>query len=1548
MSMLYLIRPAEVNELTQADTFNDPSLMNTPLEGPVFTQDNRELYSIVDSLTQKGPGESIVLKYKTTMNGRAAYLDLDNHFSGGPFKTLRVRKALQVVGSLKYTGTNSNFSFENYRRKYADAYRDLKDADQEKKEQTKVLEFIENIKAPELQQAVLAVYSRDDLLKSFDQTATYLSGIAVRHTKEPEKSQRSAMSIDTRKRSFDEWRALSHQQRKAITKARQEELAKKGNNTNKQPPKSFRDKCKWMAEEDSKSPNKGKQSGFKGGRDKKQNGRMVAVVDTDAEDDNEEEVVSSDDDGLLVSAFKSKGDSRKGTTKKKVRFHKAVMRCIRSVVVGEPGQAELDTHADNCLFGKDARVLEEYNDVFNVCGYRCEDGIDMKLMKIAVAYDFPSENERAGETVVMIFDQSFYDPSLQSSLINPNQLREHGIIVEDTPIRYDQRSTHSIYVEDICIPLKVKGAISYFNIRPPTDDELVNCKTYEMTGQVWNPESTDHEEAEEAARSRSISAVDINLRKYTPSSPYIIQLSKLWQIPQERVFETINATTVYASKTYDEPRYGRYGHKFRWLSRKQLSISFYTDTFFAQQSRAGNTCAQLFISKERFIYCVPMKSKGDAPQALKLFIDDVGIPETIVSDNAPELKSKRWKKYMNMYGIKSRQVHTYSPWQNHAENGVRIVKFRCLKLIETLNIPLVLWDHLLDYVCTLNNKTCHTLLRLQGRTPHEAIIGSTPDISSLVEFAFYDWVWYIRPGEAFPGTKRYLGRWLGPSKQVSSDLSMKVLTYKGKILHTAYVQPVKPEEKETVGVKVYIDKVDKGLQDALTSPLTIDDLNLQDILPIKNEESIPDHASKSIAVVSSHKRSNVSSFTSTRPLANTVTEEVFNTCDDDGCQIMKVEEIIDHYRRKDITPSNTSTDGWYFLIRWSNQDVNVVRLADIKESHPIQVADYAKAHSLDHLPGMSWWVPFTLKHRDKVLKVISKTKTVKKHEKFGIRIPRTVSEAYTIDKQNGNYLWAKAIDKEMTNASVAFDILPKNKRPNPGYKFIRCHMIFDIKVDLTRKARFVAGGHLTECSKELSYSTVVSRDSIRILLLVASLNGLNVLSTDIQNAYLSAQPREKVYFTAGPEFRENEGRTVVIVRALYGLKSSGAAFRSQLSEDIRSWGYAQSKADADVYLRPRSNGIDSYYEYICVYVDDIIVISHNPEEFMKKLSEAYNLKNGYASPTSYLGMELDKGDNGCWSIFSRKYIENVMMDLVPRLKDLHINIPTNCPTPLPSAYRADLDSTKLLDKSSITLYQGIIGILRWLVEIGRIDISYATSVLSSYLVSPRMGHLLVAVHVLGYLRKTNNSSLSLNDEYPNLEFIQPVDIERWREFYPEAVEFIPLDTPKPLGRPIVMSAFVDADHAGDSQTRRSHTGIILYLNKAPVVWISKKQPTVETSSYGSELVAMRICVEAIEALRYKCRAFGIPIDGPTNVFCDNQSVVFSATTPESSLKKKHNSVAYHKVREAAAAGIILVTKVMSGENLADLLTKNLSGAKTRFFSGAILCVPRVCAHVPKS
>jgi hypothetical protein len=151
--------------------------------------------------------------------------------------------------------------------------------------------------------------------------------------------------------------------------------------------------------------------------------------------------------------------------------------------------------------------------------------------------------------------------------------------------------------------------------------------------------------------------------------------------------------------------------------------------------------------------------------------------------------------------------------------------------------------------------------------------------------------------------------------------------------------------------------------------------------------------------------------------------------------------------------------------------------------------------------------------------------------------------------------------------------------------------------------------------------------------------------------------------------------------------------------------------------------------------------------------------------------------------------------------------------------------------------------------------------------------------------------------------------------------------PEPWGNPVTMSAFVDANHAGNVVTRRSHSGILIYVQNAPIVWLLKWQNTVEGSTFGSEMVALRICRDLIVGLRYKLRMFGVAIDGPANVLCDNHGVVKNVSILESTLLKWHNAINYHIIWESVAAKIIRVGKEDSETNNADMLTKSVTAER---------------------
>ena len=368
-------------------------------------------------------------------------------------------------------------------------------------------------------------------------------------------------------------------------------------------------------------------------------------------------------------------------------------------------------------------------------------------------------------------------------------------------------------------------------------------------------------------------------------------------------------------------------------------------------------------------------------------------------------------------------------------------------------------------------------------------------------------------------------------------------------------------------------------------------------------------------------------------------------------------------------------------------------------------------------------------------------------------------DALALDKKNGNTLWADAIAKELKNVRVAFKILPDGQPAPIGHQKIPCHMIFNVKMeDFRRKARLVAGGHNTEASAAITYASVVSRETVRIALTLAALNDLEVKAGDVLNAYITAPITEKVWTILGPEFGQDAGKTAVIVRALYGLKSAGAAFRVHLASCMRELGYTSCKADPDLWIKPETRPDDNvrYYSYILCYVDDILCIHHDAMTVLGRINKYLPLKSeSVGDPDMYLGAKLrwTQLPNGvwAWALCPSKYVNHAVKNCETHLKDNYdgrYSLPRKAENPFRMNYEPELDDSTPLDANAASYFQTLIGVMRWMVEIGRIDIATEVSILSSHLAYPREGHLDIALHIMGYLRAKHNSRLVFDPCYP--------------------------------------------------------------------------------------------------------------------------------------------------------------------------------------------------------
>ena len=728
-------------------------------------------------------------------------------------------------------------------------------------------------------------------------------------------------------------------------------------------------------------------------------------------------------------------------------------------------------------------------------------------------------------------------------------------------------------------------------------------------------------------------AADRSLRElttYKKRSGHVTpeRLARNWGIGLEAAKRTILNTTQLAVRDFSGTTGTRRLKPYAdMLKLKRLKSELYTDTMFAKcKSLRGNTCAQIYVANNGWIYCVPMKKESDAHLSLDDLFRDYGVPIAIIPDGAKSLNQGKYQRKCRRSGCRIKPVEAYTPNANLAEGNIGWVKTAMRQVMIKKNIPELVWDWCLETECKIRRNVALNLRQLDGRTPEAAMTGETPDISHLAEFGFYDYVWYISP-QGKPGVRndiqrKRLGRYLGPSDSAMEAMCGVVLTEKATWVERTSIFPLSVEDENSESIKrmkaiyeetlkeklkerakelesgkdtSWLPDLDEDMQAANDllektperveyEPYSMEELGYADYLPSIPEESpypLPELAeaddldfnsyiaAKVKLPVGGHTFANGKVIGRARdecgeligkshsnPLldtsvyevrfedgavercsANIIAEGIYSQVDKDGTTLTYLDEVVGHKSDPDAVQKEDgfiashngnkirkqTTKGWWLLVELKNGSTEYVKLKDLKESNPIQVAEYARDNGLLEEPAFAWWAPWTLKQIRRTLKAMQ-TRYHRTTSKFGIELPKTVKRALEIDKETGTTFWRDAMEKEMKTVMVAFDILPEDAPKPTARSFLRCHLVFDIKAgSLRRKARFCADGSRIDPGGN-TYASVVSRESVRLGFMLAALNGLDVMAADIEGAYLNAQTTERVYTCCGPEFGECEGR----------------------------------------------------------------------------------------------------------------------------------------------------------------------------------------------------------------------------------------------------------------------------------------------------------------------------------------------------------------------------------------------------------------------------------------
>jgi hypothetical protein len=319
-------------------------------------------------------------------------------------------------------------------------------------------------------------------------------------------------------------------------------------------------------------------------------------------------------------------------------------------------------------------------------------------------------------------------------------------------------------------------------------------------------------------------------------------------------------------------------------------------------------------------------------------------------------------------------------------------------------------------------------------------------------------------------------------------------------------------------------------------------------------------------------------------------------------------------------------------------------------------------------------------------------------------------------------------------------------------------------------------------------------------------------------------------------------------------------------------------------------------------------ISESAEKVLRnEIGQHFVLRDeSIGPPSQYLGgkLRLVTLGNGvkAWVFGSCQYVQSAVKNVEEHLAKIREKLPYKAPTPLSSGYRPEIDVSPELGEADASYFHSLIGVLLWIIELGRVGLDVEVSMMSSHLALPREVHLKEIDHIFAYLKAHSNTEMVFDPTPPVID-MNLFERQDW-SFLPYGcdglTEELPSNMPKSLGPSMTLRVYVDSDHAGDLVTRRSQTGFVVFLNGAPIYWRSKKQTSCETSTFGSEFVAMKQATEYIRGLRYKLRMMGITVDEPAFVFGDNQSVLANTTAPSSTLKKKSNAITYHFVREGCA------------------------------------------------
>ena len=1025
--------------------------------------------------------------------------------------------------------------------------------------------------------------------------------------------------------------------------------------------------------------------------------------------------------------------------------------------------------------------------------------------------------------------------------------------------------------------------------------------------------------------------------------------------PADTIQKTLAVTTQYARGRVSETLRQHWKSRFPACNVRRRNEAVATDTVYSDTPAvdSGVKHAQLFIGRSSLVADVyGVKTDKEFVNTLEDNIRERGAMDKLISDGAKAETSLRVKDILRALVISDWHSEPNQQNQNFAENRYATIKAATNRVLNQSGAPADCWLLAMQYVCHVLNLLASSTLK--WIPPLQALTGQKQDISALLVCTFWEPVYYNPHEDGFPSQpNEELGHWVGVASNVGDALTFKLLSPSQKIIARSVVRSALDPtlrhkrlaplggEISHVDDKLFVrSKSDQSTSDGPSIPRRMPTIDPKDLLGrtfLKDSEAdgqrfrarivraIMDHDAdlkrephhvKFLCEVDGDTADEIYTYNQVLDFIERDSLDM----DSDTEQLYRFRRITGHQGPLRTSDADYKGSTYNVLVEWESGEITYEPLDMIGKDDPVTCAEYAHRNNLLNTPG---WKRFRhiYKNPKKVERMVNQAKLHSYRRepfwKYGVLVPRTHAQAIELDLKNGNTKWQDAEATEMRQLLEYETFIDKGKDgiPPSGYKKIRCHMIYDVKHDGRHKARLVAGGHLTDPNTDSVYSSVVSLRGIRLVTFLSELNNLELWGTDVGNAYLEARTKERVYIVGGSEFGELEGHILVIHKALYGLRSSGLCWHQRFADVLRAIGFKQCKSETDIWMR--LNG--DTYEYIAVYVDDLLIAAKDSLAITKCLEEKHLFKLKGTGPLQYhLGCDYFKDDMGTLCSGPRKYIEK-MMDQYEKMFGMK---PKEYTSPLEKSDHPEIDISDELDQAGIKIYQSMIGSLQWAISLGRFDIQTATMTMSRFRTAPRKGHLERLKRIYGYLRRFKSAAIRVRVDEPDFSALAVQEFDWAETVYGKVQEEVPKDIPPPHGKPVVTVTYVDANLYHDIVTGRSVTGILHFCNQTLIEWFSKRQACVQTATFGSEFVAARIAVDQIMDMRNTLRYLGVPVKDRSFLFGDNQAVVTNSVIPHSTLSKRHNALSYHRVREAIAAGVINFYWIDGKLNPADIVSKH--------------------------